>query len=241
MNEGLISNRYKCPVCGKDISLVERKDRSDGFEWVCRVKGSNAHHIKRSIREGSWFEECHLIMIDILIFTWMWVHEANSEMITTELNINNDKTITDWKNFCRDFCVDICTRKREMIGGPGIIAEIDESKFGKRKYNRGKRVDGKWVFGGVERESRRCFFEVAPDRTKKTLLSIIEQNILPGTTIMSDCWKSYDCLAGSGFVHLSVNHSETFRDPETGAHTNKMEGLWAVIKGDFRKKCHPLR
>jgi hypothetical protein len=28
------------------------------------------------------------------------------------------------------------------------------------KYNRGKRVDGVWVFGGVERGTGRCFLEV---------------------------------------------------------------------------------
>ena len=39
----------------------------------------------------------------------------------------------------------------EKIGGPGIIVEIDESKFGKVEYHRGHRVDGVWVFGMVER------------------------------------------------------------------------------------------
>lgn len=37
------------------------------------------------------------------------------------------------------------------IGGEGIVVEIDESKFGKRKYNRGHRVDDVWILGGVER------------------------------------------------------------------------------------------
>lgn len=40
LHEGLISNRYKCPNCAKDMRLIERKDRSDGFKWVCREKGS---------------------------------------------------------------------------------------------------------------------------------------------------------------------------------------------------------
>ncbi|KAG0439710.1 hypothetical protein DMUE_2243, partial [Dictyocoela muelleri] len=39
----------------------------------------------------------------------------------------------------------------EPIVGEGVIVEIDESKFGKRKYHRGHRVEGVWVFGMMER------------------------------------------------------------------------------------------
>ena len=34
------------------------------------------------------------------------------------------------------------------LGGPRKIVEIDEAKFGKRKYSRGRLVDGSWVIGG---------------------------------------------------------------------------------------------
>ena len=37
----------------------------------------------------------------------------------------------------------------EPIWGPGKTVEIDESKFGKTKYHRGKLVEGGWVFGGI--------------------------------------------------------------------------------------------
>ena len=38
------------------------------------------------------------------------------------------------------------------IDGMGKIVEVDESKFGRRKYNRGRDRDGQWVFGGVDLE-----------------------------------------------------------------------------------------
>ena len=51
-----------------------------------------------------------------------------------------------------------------MIGGPGRTVEIDEAKFGKKKYNRGRIVEGQWVLGGyVERQRKLSLFRL---RTK---------------------------------------------------------------------------
>ncbi len=53
-------------------------------------------------------------------------------------------------------CVMMVNVEDTVIGGPGVEVEIDESKFGKRKYNRGHRVgeNGVWVFGGIEKDLR---------------------------------------------------------------------------------------
>ena len=57
------------------------------------------------------------------------------------------------------------------IGGPATIVEIDESKFGKRKFNKGRKVDGVWVLGMVERTTeRRIILTTIAQRTKKNLL-----------------------------------------------------------------------
>ncbi|GFT20491.1 DDE_Tnp_IS1595 domain-containing protein [Trichonephila clavipes] len=103
------------------------------------------------------------------------------------------------------------------------------------KYGKGRRVNGKWVFGGVQRESKKYFFRVVESRTKEELLKVIHEWILPGTTIISDCWKAYDCLSDEGYVHLRVNHSLNFVDPKTGAHTNSIEGTCSAIKKGLHK------
>lgn len=119
------------------------------------------------------------------------------------------------------------------IGGTDIIVEIDESKFGKRKYNRGHRVEGVWVVGGRERTPEKRMFAVkVHDRTATTLLDVIVRHVNPGSIIITDCWKGYrtDGLLDEGMIHCTVNHSETFVDKETGAHTNSIEGTWSAMK-----------
>ena len=56
--------------------------------------------------------------------------------------------------------LEIAILDNEQIGGPGIVVEVDESKFGKRKYNRGRKVDGCWVFGGIEGVGKKCFLNL---------------------------------------------------------------------------------
>ncbi|EFN72165.1 hypothetical protein EAG_03335, partial [Camponotus floridanus] len=55
-------------------------------------------------------------------------------------------------------------------------------------------------------------------RTEEILLAFIKKWILPGTIIVSDCWKSYNCLGNDESFQqfLTVNHSFNFVDPETG-------------------------
>ena len=120
----------------------------------------------------------------------------------------------------------------KKIGGIGKVVEIDESKFGKRKYSRGRLVEGQWVFGGICRETRDSFLVALPGnkRDSATLEPIIMENIEPGTSIISDCWKAYDNLGSVGFSHLTVNHSYNFVDPTTRAHTNNIENLWWQVK-----------
>ena len=67
-------------------------------------------------------------------------------------------------------------------------------------------------------------------RNAETLLEVIKEYIHEGTTIISDCWKAYNCLDNEGYSHLTVNHSVNFVDPDTRAHTNNIERVWRDAK-----------
>jgi transposase-like protein len=132
--------------------------------------------------------------------------------------------------FCREtmlVCLEGCSVK---IGGPKKTVEIDDSKFGRRKYHRGHPVKGQWVFSGVERESGETYLVPVQDRTAETLMAVIRDWIEPSTTVISDCWKAYHDLASQGYKHLTVNHSIHLVDPNTGAHTNTIEGTCHHVK-----------
>ena len=49
-----------------------------------------------------------------------------------------EKRVVDWCNFHRDICTDHFERHPILLGGPGSVVEIDERRFGKRKYNVGR-------------------------------------------------------------------------------------------------------
>ena len=117
------------------------------------------------------------------------------------------------------------------------MVEIDESKFGKRKYHRGDRVDGVWVIGGVERtKQRRVFLTTVSDRTASTIADIITRFVLPGSIIYTDCWRAYNVIEqlGHNIRHYTVNHSQNFtaiHEDGTHVHTNTIEGNYSFFMG----------
>ena len=77
-----------------------------------------------------------------MLYTSIYIHVCFKQVAA--------QTAVDWYNFIRDACAQYFIDHPAIIGGPGVEVEIDESKFGKKTYNRGRQVEGHWVFGGTE-------------------------------------------------------------------------------------------
>ena len=93
-----------------------------------------------------------------------------------------------------------------------------------------------WVFGRNERNTKNCLAVSVEDRSADTLSPIIQKLVLPGTTIISDCWKAYSQLEEEGYQHQTVNHSKDFIKKETGAHTNTTESTCTTSYAQDSKK-----
>ena len=237
----LIASQRSCPDCLDDMKLSTTSDRHDGLKWVCRKnKGTDRHRRECSIRKDSWFEKSNLTIPETLKFTYWWCMGVSQKNIIQQLQLSKHTSV-DWAMFCREVCLDVMNKQERKIGGPGKIVEIDESKVGKRKYHRGHVVEGQWVFGGIERDSRKSFMFAVEDRSQDTLLPLILEHIEPDTLIVSDCWKAYSNLAQHGYHHETVNHSIEFKNAN-GFHTNTIEGHWRHLKASLpqysRKKAH---
>ena len=230
----LLASSVQCPraQCTNTLRWTRRNSSRDGYEWRCSKKSCNG---MASIRQNSWFSGSRLSIEKVLALTYAWAHNFTSSQAVHETSLGDEQTSTetvvDWYHYCREVCAErIMKHHAEAIGGPGTTVEIDESKFGKMKYHRGRYIEGQWVFGGICRETKACFLVPVERRDKDTLLPIIRAHILPGTCVMSDMWKAYDCLQDEGYNHLTVNHSLNFVDPDTGAHTQRIENTWWEIK-----------
>jgi transposase-like protein len=174
----------------------------------------------------------------ILILGYLWINQVSNKAAMAMTGHSSD-TITNYYRFFRRLLTEMIMEEDMVIGGESITVEIDESVFGSRKYNRGHHVEGVWVVGGVERtEERNVFFKIVKKRNEKTLLNIIQKHVHPESIIITDLWRGYYNLSKiQGYEqHLLVNHSNCFKDPVTGAHTNTIEGSWNGMKMNIKPK-----
>ena len=85
------------------------------------------------------------------------------------------------------------------------------------------------------------FLVLVDRRDADTLLPILQQYVLPGTTVVSDLWRAYNTVNTLGYQHLTVNHSVNFVDPVTHATTNHVESMWSKAKRRNKSECGTRR
>ena len=161
---------------------------------------SNRDHVW-SPASGSVFYQSRKPANVLLELLYCWANREERSKVARCLPVTSGTVCAYFKRF-REICMaeEMDRMRSFQLGGKGVIVEMDESKFGKRKYNKGHRVEGNWVWGCVERivdpntrEARagKVVMVVVTKRDIATLKPLILRFIKPGSYIISDCYSSY--------------------------------------------------
>ena len=209
----LVQNMPKtCKVCGSSAEVRFNK----GIYLRCTLRMCRK---EVAIFKNTILHRSRLYPVTVPKILKYWVYKTSSGCIAVYVGLNKN-TVSSYLKRMRTLIEGRYLDSLPVIGEPGIIVEVDESKFGKRKYNRGHGVDGVWVLGMVERTpQRRIITLIVPDRKAHTLVSILKKYVHPDSCIYSDCWKGYFNLKDHFAQHATVNHSVSFKYFVTGIHT----------------------
>jgi hypothetical protein len=131
--------------------------------------------------------------------------------------------------------------------------EADETAWGQRKYNRGRRQRAGgvlWIGGACsisEGRVRELVARVVKNRTADVLVPMLAELVRDDGILSTDGWRAYRALTPTAateqkkaVTHLTVNHTVGFRDNATGACTNAIEGMWRVLKYELKRRFGTL-
>lgn len=233
---------YLEQVCDCGARMTRQKDSSSahGVLFVCSSARSVCRK-KASILKGSWFANSRLSMRQGFYAICGYAADMSCSQFSFFVGLKSSHTIVDWRNYFRDVCASVIdSGNSNKIGGAGCTVEVDETLVYKRKSHVGRLLanesSGVWVFGGICRESGQAFLVKVANRNADTLLQAIQDNVLPGTRIISDCWRAYSNLSCAGYLHSAVNHSYNFVDlHDKTVNTQRVERMWRTLKAIIPK------
>lgn len=219
-----------CPHCGS-LAASECKDHKP-MPYRCR--DCRKHF---SVRTGTVLEESRLPLQKWLLAIYMLTTARKgipSTQMAKELGVTQ-KTAWFLAQRIRETWINKNNGGNNGGGDMGPVVEIDETYVGGKEKNKhahkklhaGRGATGKTpVMGIIERGGSVRAFPISGTE-KADLQGAIVENVKAGSTVYTDCHRSY--MGMTGYHHEAVKHSvgEYVRDK---AHTNGIESFWALLK-----------
>jgi hypothetical protein len=148
---GLLHSQRICESC--NVPMQQRNPKGNRREgpWRCRSRGCGDRDKEVGFYVDTFFENSKITPLEVFQLSFCWVNNRlTHENIREELRRDDGSTIgkqtlVDWSQFFRDICCEWFIQNPQMIGGPNVVVEIDETYVYKRKYNRGRLPENRKV------------------------------------------------------------------------------------------------
>ena len=118
----------------------------------------------KSLRAQSVLENSKISYKDFIYILSSFSEQMTPSRAAEQVNVAETTVRKIYSEIRQQMAEDIKTKRK--IGGPSTVVEIDEAKFGKQKYNRGRLVEGSWILGGIQRHSDECFLAICPNNKR---------------------------------------------------------------------------
>ena len=161
--KNLLKNSMSCPGCNAAMSLVpcSSSKSPDGLIWRCSPCKKY-----RNIRIDSALSGQKIALKTFIQLLFCLSIKGLTGIAVSQMTGLSENTVSDWKIYLHTRLADWLLSNPSPLGGPGVIVEVDEAKFGKRKYNKGSYREGMWVLGGVDRNTGHCFLLPCPENRR---------------------------------------------------------------------------
>ncbi|ESN90888.1 hypothetical protein HELRODRAFT_182466 [Helobdella robusta] len=131
--------------------------------------------------------------------TYYWSMGDISQATVASLpQIDSSKTLPDWFNFHRELCTEWVREKPVRISG-------------QTKEKRSRKAFSAKVLGGIDEDTKKAFLVAVPQRQRDTvtLMPIVQCHMLPGATVWSYRWATYNSLSRTtGLPHKTPCESQ---------------------------------
>jgi len=219
-----------CPQCGsQDIKWLPNANVFKCFEKHPRQKFS--------LKAGTVVEDSPIGLDKWLPAVWML---ANCKNGVSSWEIHRAVGVTQKTAWFMLQRIRLALQDRKIGGKLGGEVEVDETFIGgkARNMHRDRRAEaitgtgpsGKAIVAAVLQRGGKVRARVVKDCRRKSLHSLVRENVEVGSNVYTDALKSYDGLGE--FAHQVIDHAECY--VRGNVHTNGLENFWSLLKRGIR-------
>ena len=218
-NKGLLPRSKHCPA-STAMTLQSRSDITDKFRWTCP---DSTRKKTLSMRSENFFDQsCHQLQQWIVLMYW-WARQYPVSDAAEGAEVDK-KTAIQIYQYCRDICSWRLLNHDSplMLGGPGVVLQIDESSFGhKPKHHQGCATTNEvWVFGMCDTSLSPGLCALCPITLHRRYSpsSVVTCKVGVLCTVTSGCIQSGPSIAASSSTQVSESLAALCGYNDRGSH-----------------------